>query len=284
MRYFIACALAGSIAVVIGCGPGKELPEDVPVRQETYVAPPDPEGKAPQASSAAAAAIADRTVKAITQDRVEMQAKARICRVTAQGKFRNHNTNEMMDTIRTLLTVWPNRARTTYEFKDGLMPKRTLGIRDTFGWMNPPLPMYYPPSEIAKIIAFDVTAQQWLPLSLELSGPKAVFFAAQSTKSGSVSTSTFKIGWPNNTERPIYVITCDDKTGLPVKINYSPLHIDQRTRIRCMVTFEDHKPFSGFMLPTSMTLKVNDTIVEIWTVDSWEFPETFDDKLFDQPK
>lgn len=285
MRNFIAYLCASMVAaIVVGCGPGKELPDEITVHKDAFVVPPDPGGKVPEGSDPEAKDVVLRAIKAITEGKMESQAKARICKVTAHGKFKDPNRAELTDAVRTVTTVWPDRARTTYEFKEGLLAKRTVGLRGTFGWMYPELPLYFPPSEIAKVIAIDVTAQQWIPLSMDLTDHKAVYFGVQKKKSDKESTTSFKFGWAERTDRPVYVITCDDKSGLPVTIDYSPLMIDQRTRIRYVFSLADHKSFSGLTLPTSMSLKANDTLVESWTVDSWEFLESFDDAQFEKPK
>jgi hypothetical protein len=267
-----------------GCGPAKELPDEVLVHKDAIVVPPDPLGKFPVSSDPLAKDVYHRVVNAITEGKMESQARARNCRVTAHGKFRSPNVNQMVETTREVTTVWPDRARTIYEFKEGFLGKRTVGIRGTFGWMHPELPIYYPPSEIAKVIAIDVTAQQWIPVSLDLTEHSAILFDVQHKKTGNESATTFKFGWPNRTDWPIYLVTCDDKTNLPVKIEYWPLSIDRQDRRKYELTLADHKSFLGLMLPTTMSLKANDTLVESWTIDNWEFPEKFEDTLFEKPK
>jgi hypothetical protein len=279
---FATCLISFIVAMMNGCGPGKELPDEVTIHKDAIIVPSDPGGEIPKVSDTAAKDVYNRAIKAITEGKLETQARALNCRVTAHGKYKFPNYNEMVETVRTVTTIWPDRASTTYEFKEGFLGKRTVGLRGTFGWMHPELPLYYPPSEVAKVIAIDVTAQQWIPLSLDLTQRDAVFFAAK--QNGPEGTTSFKFGWPERTDWPVYNIVCDDKTGLPVKIDYSPLSIDRQMRYRFVLTLADHKSFLGMMLPTSMKLKANDTLVEDWTIDTWEFPETIDNAIFEKPK
>lgn len=283
MRHFIVCTIGATIAaIVIGCGPGKELPSEASHKKESVGIPPDPGGKAPATSDPEAKAIADRAIKAITQNQPDLLAKAKICKLTAHGVFQMPD-NPKTEAKCSIQTVWPDRALVIYNF--GATQKQTFGLRSPFGWFVNSTAPYTPPSnptEIAQIIRTDVMAHQWLLLGLGLADSQAIFFEPEKSKSEKNSTSIIKIG--GFTDQPIYRVSFDDKTGLPRRIEYSPLEIGQRVRFRKVVTVADPSASSGLMLPTSIEMTQNDQLAYHWSVDSWEFPEKIDDAIFDAPK
>jgi hypothetical protein len=284
MRHFIGYAIVASIAAIaIGCGSGKELPDDVPLTKESGAIPPDPGGKVPEASDPVAKDIANRAIKAITQNKPDLLEKARICKVIAHGSFQFPNNPTMTDAIRSVQTVWPDRARVTYDFK-GVSLKITWGMQSPFGWKVVGQQPYIPPSnpaEIAQVLRTDLMAEQWFLTGIGLAEPGAVFFDPQKAKTAKGSTTTIKIGLP---DRPVYRVAFDDQSGLPVRIEYAPLEIGQRTRIRKVVTVSDPMPASGLMLPTSIEMTQNELLAYHWTIDLWEFPEKMDDAVFDAQK
>src|SRR5262245_3595802 len=86
MRHFRAWA-AGALAaaVVIGCGPGKQLPDEVPKSNTTERTTAEPKEKIPTVSDPAAKEIVDRAIKAFTQNNPDLLAKGKLSKVTANG-------------------------------------------------------------------------------------------------------------------------------------------------------------------------------------------------------
>jgi hypothetical protein len=282
MRYVRVLFIGAMIAAIaFGCGPAKELPDEVPQVKKTTGIPPDPHGKAPEASEPEAKAIVDRAVKAITQNRIEVQAKARICRVVANGKMKPLNSQEMTETVRTVFSVWPDRVLTTYDFKEGAYPRITFGLNSPIGWLLVGKGPYIPGPDLAEngqIITIDIMAQHWIPLSLALTYHNAIFFAAQkNTPKAGATSIKFRMK-----DLPIYLVAFDDKSGLPLGVDYYPF--EQGARVHKVIKFSDHKDMAGLMLPTSIQMNQNDRDTEQWIVDLWEFPDRFDDKSFDLPK
>ena len=282
MRYVRVLFIGAMIAAIaFGCGPAKELPDEVPQVKKATGIPPDPHGKAPEASEPEAKAIVDRAVKAITQNRIEVQAKARICRVVANGKMKPLNSQDMTETVRTVFSVWPDRVLTTYEFREGAYPKITFGLNSPIGWLLVGKGPYIPGPDLAEngqIITIDIMAQHWIPLSLALTYHNAIFYAVQkNTPKAGMTSIKFRMK-----DLPIYLVAFDDQSGLPLGVDYYPF--EQGTRVHKVVKFSDHKDVGGLMLPTSLQMSQNDRDTEQWIVDLWEFPDRFDDKSFDLPK
>jgi hypothetical protein len=277
------------VAIVFGCGPAKELPDEVPLRNEAASITPDPYGMVPAASEPDAKALADRMIVAITQGKKESADKARICRVVANGSYQQMGNPAMTDAVRTVVSVWPDRVLAIYEFKDGAYPKVTFGLHGIFGWMTVGTQGYVPttnPTDNAQTIITDITAQHWIPLTLSLTDHKAIFFGVQKNKP-KAGLTTFKFGMkdlPAHLKNlPIYLIAIDEKSGLPESVDYNPLDVDQRNRVHRLVKFADHKDASGLMLPESIQMLQNDRLAERWVIDHWEFPGRFDDVSFDPP-
>src|SRR5262245_34852076 len=72
-------------AVVIGCGPGKELPDDVPKPKEPAPKPPEPTVKIPAASDPEAKAFVDHAIRAFTQNDPARLAKGKVSKSVAAG-------------------------------------------------------------------------------------------------------------------------------------------------------------------------------------------------------
>ncbi|HEV3438210.1 MAG TPA: hypothetical protein VG122_12670 [Gemmata sp.] len=280
MRQFIGCAVGALIAAIaLGCGSGKELPDEVPHTKEAGAIPPDPVEKAPEASDPAAKAIADRAIKAITQNQSDLLMKVRNCKLTAHGLFQLPKNQTMTEAKCLIQSMWPDRGQVTYDF--GGSQKLVFGKRGVFGWwVNSPLP-YVAPSEIAQVIQTDLMAQQWFLLGLGLAESGAVFFDPKNEKTAKSSTTTIKVGLK---DLIVYRVAFDDQSGLPVRIEYAPLEIGQRVRVRKVITASDPAPASGLMLPTTISLTQNEQLAYRWTVDLWEFPGKMDDAAFDPPK
>ncbi len=281
MRHFIGYTIVALIAAIaLGCGSGKELPDVVPHTKEAGVTSPDPVEKAPEASDPAAKAIADRAIKAITQNQPDLLVKARNCKLTAHGLFQLPPKNQTMTEAKCIInSMWPDRGQITYDF--GGSHKLVFGKRGVFGWwVNSPLP-YVAPSELAQVIQTDLMAQQWFLVGLGLAESGAVFFDPKNEKTAKSSTTTIKVGLK---DLLVYRVAFDDQSGLPVRIEYAPLEIGQRVRVKKVISASDPMLASGLMLPTTISLTQNEQLAYRWTVDHWDFPEKMDDSVFDPPK
>jgi hypothetical protein len=284
MRDFVFYTIGASIvAIAIGCGPGRELPDEVSHTKNVGAIPPDPGGIVPAASDPVAKAIADRAIKAITQNNPDLLTKARISRVNAKGSFQLANVPTMTDAMRTVQTVWPDRARVVYEFREGAFQKMTWGLHSQFGWTAVGQHPYSPPpnpTEIALVMRTDLMAQHWLLLGIGLTEPEIVFFDPTKIKTTKSSATAIKIGLP---DLPVYQVNFDDQTGLPVRIEYYPFEMGQRFRVRRVVSVSSHQAVGGLLLPTVIEMTQNDKLAERWAIEQWEFPEKLDDAVFDPP-
>jgi hypothetical protein len=272
-------------AIAIGCGPGKELPDTRPQPKPQYTPPPDPQGPVPATSDPKAKEVADRALKAITNNNPALVAKARICTVTAKGTLVNLELRELKCT-RLVQTVWPDRARVSYIYSDLTLGKSTLGIINHSGWFENTNPGAVQPStgptEIATWAEADLFAQQWFILGLPFAENSAVFFDLQKEKTPLISANVIKVGLR---DRPVYQIAFDDKSDLPVRIHYYPLEFDPHNRLNKLVKFAEHElDSSGFRLPKRLMMEQNSKESENWTVEKWEFPDKLDDALFSSPK
>jgi hypothetical protein len=260
------------VAAVVGCGPGKEMPEDITLPPAASGTLADPLGPVPPSSDPAAAAVVRRAVNAITDNAPDRLAKARVSRCVVRGSMLITN---FTDTNRRLEAIWPNRAQVKFLFGK----QATLRYNGRVGWIisDGQKDDTKNPVEMARILHADVTAQHWLPLGLPFADPQTVVFEPK--PSADPAGTTVKVALP---EMAVYSVLFDEKTGLPVRIEYHP--IEGGVRPHKQGSFSDHKPAGGLLLPTKMEFKQNGQVTERWTVESWEFPETLDDSLFEEPK
>jgi hypothetical protein len=261
-----------------GCGPGKELPDELPVRKEPVIGPREPEPKVPDTSDADAKALAEKAIDAITQNDRRLLEKAKVCRVTGQGTFQ---FEDKVAATRYVQTVWPDKARATYEFKDGIHPRITFAMNGSFGWrLFEPAP-YTPssnPLEISELLKNDFSAEHWIPLGLTLAEPGNVCFDLKKTKTAKGEAASIKIRVKG---RPLYQVTFDDKTNLPLRIEYSAVEFG--ANLKKVVTVSEHKVVEGLMLPSYLESNQNEVVRYSWNLENWEFPEKLDESLFNPP-
>src|SRR5262249_42626098 len=157
----LAAGLGLLAAVVVGCGPAKELPEIVPTQRGSGQLSADPFGPAPAQSDPAAKAVLDRAVKAITGDDPKPLEKAQVSRGTAHGSRHLPNRAEPAEATRVTEAVWPDRARVEVQFKDtGTM---TFRMRGNHGWVRAgPAEQEGDPVSIGHVMRTDMNAQHWL--------------------------------------------------------------------------------------------------------------------------
>jgi hypothetical protein len=284
MRRLGVYAVIVLAAVVIGCGPGKELPTEVVKPQTTRIIPPDPLGPAPAAPDAAAKAVLDRAVKAITQGDPARLAKARVARSQCRGtmliKTRAEAGLSWEQAGLSWEVVWPDRAVVVYSFPESPLPPKTFRLRGQLGWMLEGTEKQSgSPTDMGQIVAAGVCGQHGVPLGLPLADPRGIAFEVRKAQPGGPAVTSVKLAIP---DMPILLIACDDTSGLPVGLEYHPLEIDQRPRV--LLTFAEHKPHGDLLLPMRLEMNQNGIPVQKWTLEKWEFPEKIDDSRFDAPK
>ncbi|MBA4187008.1 MAG: hypothetical protein C0467_03220 [Planctomycetaceae bacterium] len=264
-------------AVVIGCGPGKELPDAVVRPKEVSSSAADPNGPAPAASEPAAKAVIDRALGAISGNDPTRLSKAKVAKVTYQGAVKTSPQNtDMTKASRVIETVWPSLALVADDFM-GDFPNTAFYLRESQGWMRfgPKLNPETLPQVLGPVIRNDLGAWHWMMLGLPLSDPKAIVFGVAKKPGG----TSVKVALP---DRPVYLVTFDETSGLPVKSEYHPL--ENQLRVRKVFVMTEHKPVAGLLLPTKIEFTQNDLVAERWSSPNWEFPESIDPARFEQPK
>ncbi len=278
MRRLSVLGVVFSIAVGIGCGPGKELP-DAPVRHKDVPgSADDPNGTPPAASQPAAKEVLDRAIKAITENDPGKLARTKVAKVTYQGSIRTApQASELTKAVLTIETVWPDLAFVTDDLKaESLTTTLAFVLHHPHGWLKiGPRLDQTPPLEVGRAIRNDLSAWHWMMLGLPLNDPKLVAFDL-SKRPGGVAV---KLALP---ERPVYLVTFDEMSGLPVRSEYYPL--EHSKRVRKVFRMSEHKSTGGLLLPTKIELTQDEVLVEQWAQPTWEFPESIDPSRFEQPK
>jgi hypothetical protein len=271
--------------IILGCGPAKELPELSPTPRDSQTSATETNTPVPARSDPECQPIVERAIKSITGDRPEHLATGKLSRAIAKGKIQFDTKPQMTGTKRELTAVWPSEARCTYEFEDGTA-KQTTGFRYPLGWLvSAGPPPQIGPHEIARVMLIDVMAQHWLLLGTPLNHPGAVFFAPGKKKIGDKSSTTIKLAFPHDyPDLPVYLIAFDDETGLPVRIEYSPIDIRLRKRVTKVTSASDHEVIQGLKLPRKLEMRQDELLAEQWTIEKWEFPDKLDPSLFEAPK
>jgi hypothetical protein len=277
-----ACGLVVAAAVVVGCGPAKQLPDVVPTQRGPSQKAPDPFGPAPAQSDPAAKAALDRAVSAITAGDPKRLGKAKVSRATLQGFIELPGKTEAGEPLRREATrnveaVWPDRARVEVVFKEtGTM---TFRMRGPHGWARHGLvEQNLDPITTGHIMRVDMNAQHWLFLGLPLADPKAVAFDLKKGTPAGPETTSLKVALP---DMPVLLVTLDEK-GLPVRVEYHPFESNQRQHK--VVALSGHKPVEGLTLPTKLELTQNEVPAERWSEVKWEFPDKIAEDRFDPPK
>ncbi|MCI0701267.1 MAG: hypothetical protein L0241_09335 [Planctomycetia bacterium] len=281
--------LSMTVAVVIGCGPAKELPDEVPKHDGPAV-----EAPLPDKSDPAAEEVVKRAVKAFTGGKPELLVKGKVSRNTVKGVTLQIATEqqpkEFVESERHLTAVWPDRVHFSYDLtgnanRASWLFRPSLHVRRN----NLPIPM---PSEYEKIITSDVLGQHWLPLIFPLTDEKAkpVVFDLKSVvverqvdnKRVDVQANVLAVGFHGMEDMPQYQLTFDAKTDSLIGVDYKHDEVAQVIRHRLVLT--DHKMIDGLLLPNKMEYVRNGEEVERWVVEKWEFPATIDNKEFIPPK
>lgn len=106
-RHATWVALAAFGLAVVGCGPAKELPEDVPAVQDSG----EKSSAVPDKSEPAAKEYIDKVLKAFTAGEPESVAKGKFSRAVLKGK--QFGDGNVVEVTRTIAAVWPNRLTDT---------------------------------------------------------------------------------------------------------------------------------------------------------------------------
>jgi hypothetical protein len=290
MRHFKAwLAVSLTAAVVIGCGPGKQLPDEVP-HGSTERTAGEPKTNVPTTSDPAAKAIVDRAIKAHTQNNPSLLAKGKISKVTAVGTIllpTPTSTDPVpVPSFRTVVARWPDEIKLTHAFKAHIPGTMTLILRGPFTWwgLNNTARPNPDPKGFEEYMRTDGLGQHWLMLMFPLVEPTAVVFDPQKGI-GTPPMDSVRLAFP---ERPVYQLVFDPASGYLMRVEYT--HADQAGRAFKEWILSDHKLFDGMMLPTHMKFaRTPDhsrtrVIIEDWAVETWEFPTKLDDTVFDPPK
>lgn len=277
--------LAAVAAVVLGCGPGKELPDDIKIGE-----PGEKAITIPGASEPAAKEYVEKALKAFTGGKPERAAKAKVSRVVLKGTMLQpvENQNVPVGTVRTIAAVWPDRFHGTNEHT---VQGNTVAVN---AWQRRPqltvmsgAQELVPPNraEVERVFTTDNTAQYWMALFQPLTDPKGVVFDLQSTEALSPSSGqmqavrVLKLSLPDS---PLFQLTFDAKSDLLLRVDYT---VTQGVRRRVQWAAVEHKPGpDGLQLPSKTECRHDGVLIEKWDVDKWEFPEKIDDAEFLPPK
>jgi hypothetical protein len=275
-----AWVLGVFVALLIGCSPAKELPDEVPKAAPKSEPPGDPLGKIPEASDPAAKAVVDRAIKAITQGDPSKLVKAKISIAKFVGTFQYPTQGApLLEANLRWDVVWPDRGCVVYQFKDGLLPNNTFRFLRPLGWLTSGLQdQGGNPTELGRTIFLDIVAQHGVPLGLTLAEPQAVFFDVHKPTEGPPGTAV-KIGIR---DLPIVELTFDEKTDVPVRVEYHPREANYRAKNVFLMSA--HRLEGGLLLPGAEEYSQNGHTLGKWKLESWEFPEKIDEAKFSPPK
>jgi hypothetical protein len=293
MRYPRAWAAGALIAaIVIGCGPAKELPDDVPKSTANSGGPGESRDVVPEKSDPAALEIVDRAIKAHTKSNPVLLARGKISRSTANGTVKLHVGEErqaqQVSGHRTFLARWPNEIKFTLVFHPPHSGTRTLILKSPFTWtgLNGVQDPNLNPRKVEEDMRADGYGLHWLVLLFPVKEEGNIIFDGRKGLGvGTPPADTVRVSIPG---RPIYRLHVNPTSGLVTQIDYQ--HTDQLGPALTEWILSDHKPFDGWLLPTDLKM-VRTTerprfrdVVEEWKVEKWEFPEKLDDNAFEAPK
>jgi hypothetical protein len=281
-RLHFGGVFAVAAAVIVGCGPAKELPEDVPVHKGTDTG--ERAAVVPAASEPEAKAYVEKAVKAFTGGKPGLVAKGRVSRLAVKGMmlYPVENQKVPVEAARTIAAVWPDRIAGTNELQ-------IQGVKATIrAWLHRPRLTILngeqeaqPPNraEAERNFAADFTGQHWMPLLVPLTDPTAVVFDLhkQALPQQSVQTLKLSLG-----AFPIYQLTFDANTDALLRVEYAVS--EQGATRRRQWSGAEHKPGpEGLVLPQKTECRHDNVTVEEWAVEKWEFPPAIDDGEFAPP-
>jgi hypothetical protein len=272
---------AVTAAVVVGCGPGKELPDAIPKGTDEG----EKEIPVPAASEPAAKVYLDKAVKAYTGGKPELLAKGKVSRVALRGTllYPVENSQILAEASRSIAAVWPDRFAGRDEFQ-----VRGEKITVSAWLLRPHITIMqgnqeHTPSnrtDAEQGFAADETAQHWMALFLPLTDPSAIVFDLRKQTAGQQAFQTMKLKLGSF---PLYQLTFAANTDALLRVEYTTKK--QGVVVHGQFSMIQHKlgP-EGLLLPGQMELQWNNTVVERWTAEKWEFPAEIGDAEFSPPK
>jgi hypothetical protein len=284
-RLAFFAALAVGAGVVLGCGPAKELPDDVPGKSPE---PTEQPTAVPKTSEPAAKAYLVKAVAAFTGNKPELVEKGKVARLSLKGKMLMPAEGQkvLADATRTVAAVWPDRIHATTEVP---VQKLTVGM-----WLRRPhLTVRNGQEEVAlpnraeyeQNLVADFVGQFWSMFLIPLADPKAVAYDLrtqnQSLASGQsieIRTLSLALG-----DLPAYQFTFDAKTDNLLRVEYASVELSVKHRKQWLMA--DHKAGpEGLMLPSKMEFRQDNVPGEDWEVEKWEFPASIPDDEFNPPQ
>lgn len=277
VRIAFWAALATSAALATGCGPGKELPDDLPKHGEQKRTEP----AVPKESEPAAKEYVAKAVRALTGGKPELVPRAKVSRAALKGRMQlpSDTGPVMFAATRNFAAVWPDRAHVavdlTLETTKGQVltwlrrPKLSVRQNGTdFAVPNE--------AEAERVIACDVTAQYWLALGLPLVDPAAVAYGLNATP----GAPTFvRLALPTF---PPLGLHFDPTTDRLLRVEYTTTE-QGRARRKEWVLTATQPDARGVHLPHKFEFRQDGVLVEEWTAEKWEFPESIPDAEFAPP-
>jgi hypothetical protein len=293
MRHFRAWAAGGLVtAIVLGCGPAKELPDEIPKSTENGRAAGEGKAAVPEKSDPAALEIVDRAIKAHTNSNRTLLAKGKSSRVVANGTIKLTVTEGgnliPVPSRRTIIASWPDKLKLTHEFQAHIPGTMTLILRGAFFWqgLNKVQTPNLNPQQTLDNMKTDGFGLQWLVLLFPLVEEGVVIYEPRKgAGTGTPPADTVRVSIPG---RPVYRLHFSPNSGLLTQIDYH--YVDVTGPVFSEWMLSDYQEFAGLRLPTDMKMarttdrpKFRD-VTEEWKVETWEFPEKLDDSAFDAPK
>lgn len=285
-RHALLAALVVLAAVIVGCEPAKELPDDIPKITE----PTEPEIVVPAASEPAAKAYIEKAVKAYTGNKPELIAKGKTSRVVLKGKMLLPVETQKVESeaSRAIVAAWPDRLQVVNEFElpTGKISVGTWVHRPHMtvlrGSTEVPVPNR---AEAERNLIADAMGQLWMTFLIPPTDPKAIVFdfRAQTLPSQTgkmVSVQSLKLSLPDS---PIFNLTFDTDTDALVYVEYTHTELGVRHTKQWNMTAHKVGPH-GLLLPTKMECKQDNMKVEDWEVEKWEFPDKVNDDEFNPPR
>jgi hypothetical protein len=279
-------------AVLIGCGPGKELPDEIPKSTASNHSPTDVKEKIPTTSDPAAVEIVERAINAHTRNNRAALEKGKLSKLTADGTIvlplGPTQEETSVPSHRIFLARWPDEIKLTQAFQSHISGTMTMILNRSFTWsgLGTKADPITNPAKAEEVMRTDGMGMHWLTLLFPLTDRHAIVFEPRKGAGiGSPPADVVRFAFSG---RPTYRLHFAPASGYLVQIDY--VHEDAGGEALKEWIVSDHKMFGGILLPTRMSMartparsKVR-RVVEEWTVEKWEFPEKFDDGTFDPPK
>ena len=271
-----------SLALLAGCGPEKVAPKEVAPRSTERAGPHD--AAVPDKSDPAAAAVVGRCVAAATDNHPERIAKTKATRVALTGRMARPG-GSFVQTARRFDSVWADRFRLADEFTENGAVALTCGLRRPDFWIRvrrdgATTPVAPPdPQRAEAVFAAEVMGRHWLTLLTPLADPATVVFDSKKLTADGRPADAIKVAVKGY---PVFTASFDAATGHLGRVDFTS--VEARGTVQKTSTVSLPKAFGGLLLPTRLEYRENGQLLEEWTVEQWEFPDTIDDVTFDPPK